>query len=528
MSESGSRFADRLRLFFAQVRPPTRRATVVDGALLVAALVVSVGGAIAYPVSAPEPWLPVKLAAPVVLTTMAVVLRRRFPVVSVLSAAVAAALLPPALPLLIGMSYAAGYRVARVENALAGLALAAVLYPLTSWLAYGTAYLSSDARTGLYLFLWLGMTVLLGRYRRQRRDLAVGGWERAEQLESERALVAEQARHAEQLRIARDMHDSLGHELSLIALQAGALELDKSLDPRHRELAGKLRSNTSTAMERLQDVIGLLREDTGSATTGGIDELVERATEVGVAVGLRREGDPHRVPSEAAEVVRRVVQESLTNALKHAPGSPVHIRLTYGGDRVEVEVTNPAPTPREVRSGGHGLTGLAERVRLAGGTLRTDHQVGEFRLTATIPHRSSGPAPGADRPSVDPERRTGSEASTALRRFRRRVRATVVGPLIAVALVPMGLLLFTNYLEIRDTSMPAPDYEVLRIGMAEAAVRARLPPHESPAAEQYDRLPRPTGANCLYYGQRIGFGTEGFYRLCFSSGKLIAKDVVEQ
>ncbi|MGP4016943.1 sensor histidine kinase [Saccharopolyspora sp. 5N708] len=533
MSEAGMRLADRLRLFFAGLRPPTRRAALVDGALLVVALVVSVGGGIAVPPPGPG-WLPVKLAVLVGLTTTALVLRRHHPIVSLLAAAAAAALLPPAQFLLVGMSYAAGYRIARVGHALAALAVASALYPLVGWLAYPTTYFS-EPRMGLFIFLWLGMTMLLGRYRRQRRDLVVSGWERAERLEAERALVARQVRHAEQLRIARDMHDSLGHELSLIALQAGALELDRSLDERHRDLAGRLRSSTTAAMERLQDVIGLLREDTRPDTTGGgIDELVERAANVGMDVELRREGNPDHVPSEVAEVARRVVQESLTNALKHAPGNPVHIGLSYTADEVGVEVANPvhsgelASSRWRFSSGGHGLTGLAELVALAGGTLRADGQGSEFRLTARIPRRTDGTSTDADSPRIDPEPRTGGPATAAFNRFRASVRATVAVPLAAVVVIPIGLLLFIGNLEVRNTSMLPRDYDALRVGMTETAVRDRLPASEYPDAEQDDRLPRPAGADCRYYGQRSGgFGTEGLYRLCFSSGKLIAKDVLE-
>ncbi|MGH3928880.1 MAG: histidine kinase, partial [Pseudonocardiaceae bacterium] len=91
--------------------------------------------------------------------------------------------------------------------------------------------------------------------------LVSAGWERAERMEREQQMIVDQARLRERARIAQDMHDSLGHELSLIALRAGALELDPDLDERHRAAAAELRGSASTATERLGEIIGVLREE---------------------------------------------------------------------------------------------------------------------------------------------------------------------------------------------------------------------------------------------------------------------------
>ncbi|MGA4850450.1 histidine kinase [Streptomyces sp. G5(2025)] len=174
---------------------------------------------------------------------------------------------------------------------------------------------------------------LTGRYWRQARELAAAGWVRADQLEREQRIVADRARLRERARIAQDMHDSLGHELSLIAVRAGALQVAPDLPAPHREAAADLRAAASQATDRLHAIIGLLREDDDEraplAPTGeSVADLVARAAESGLritytddhACGLRPAGRdtgtdpageavpeagprPQRVPTAEAEAV---------------------------------------------------------------------------------------------------------------------------------------------------------------------------------------------------------------------------------
>ncbi|PRY42536.1 sensor histidine kinase [Umezawaea tangerina] len=195
-----------------------------------------------------------------------------------------------------------------------------------------------------------------GRYRRQHLELA-------ERLRQDVRL----ARQRERTRIARDMHDSLGHELTLVALRAGALELSSDLAEPHRRAAGELRAGAGAATERLHEIIGLLRDDTED-----ISSLVDRSVASGMTVRLV--GD-----RSASRTAYRVVQESLTNAAKHAPGAPVEVRLRHTPTDLVVSVVNAPPT------GGHGLVGLAERLRLAGGTLdAATRPDGGFAVVATM------------------------------------------------------------------------------------------------------------------------------------------------
>ncbi|MDH2430137.1 histidine kinase [Sphaerisporangium sp. TRM90804] len=222
-----------------------------------------------------------------------------------------------------------------------------------------------------------------GRYRFQR----------AEQLAREHRMIAEQARLRERASIAQDMHDSLGHELALIALRAGALEVAPTLGEEHRGAAGELRAAAGVTTERLRRIVDVLRDDSGPpgpSSTESVDELVRRTRDSGMTVRLEVRGAGPRVPDVVARAVYRVVQESLTNAAKHAPGAPVDVRLAHSARDTVVAVANAAPQARVPQAGrsraGHGLVGLAERVRLAGGTLSAGPVGGGFTVTARLPH----------------------------------------------------------------------------------------------------------------------------------------------
>ena len=273
--------------------------------------------------------------------------------------AVTAGAVPPARVLLGLALLVPGYLVGRrvdgglplVLAALAGVACTALLArDPWSWV---------EAPVG-----WAG-TVLLpwfaGRYRRQHLALA-------DRLRQD----ARRARQRERTRIARDMHDSLGHDLTLIALRASALELNRDLAEPHRTAVGELRAGVGAATERLHEIIGLLRDDTED-----IPSLVSRSAASGMTVRLTGE----RTNSRTAY---RVVQESLTNAAKHAPGAPVEVHVRRTSTDLVVTVVNAASDAPGAGSGGHGLVGLAERVRLAGGTLEAGPRVGGFAVTATI------------------------------------------------------------------------------------------------------------------------------------------------
>jgi signal transduction histidine kinase len=212
------------------------------------------------------------------------------------------------------------------------------------------------------------LPLLAGRYLAQHERLV-------RHLRWSRDLQADRERLDERLRIARTVHDSLGHRLSLVSVQAAALEVaDLPAEHRHavRQLAGAARS----ALDDLYDLVGTLREPGPAAAGPGVDAvdaLVAEHRAAGVAVTFASSGDRERLGAPVDEAVYRVVEEGLTNAAKHAPGQPVTVTMAWEPDSVLVRVTNPVV---EVApgggSGGFGLAGLDERVRAAGGMLRHD------------------------------------------------------------------------------------------------------------------------------------------------------------
>ncbi|MFI5911924.1 sensor histidine kinase [Dactylosporangium sp. NPDC051541] len=247
--------------------------------------------------------------------------------------------------------------------------------------AVGTVLLVPEVWLGAGVLIAVGLSVALpwlaGRSRRQQADLVAAGRDRIERLERERALVAERARLRERARIAADMHDSLGHDLALIALRAGALELARDQSEANRAAAAALRASAVAATDRLRRTVGLLREPDGGPPTEPADErvaaLVGRARAAGLRVELRDTAGP--LPVEVDRAVHRVVQEALTNAARHAPGAAVVVSVRDSGGTV------PASS-----NGGSGLDGLRERVRLLGGTLAAEPGDGGFEVTATIPY----------------------------------------------------------------------------------------------------------------------------------------------
>ncbi|WP_233157380.1 MULTISPECIES: sensor histidine kinase [Amycolatopsis] len=226
-----------------------------------------------------------------------------------------------------------------------------------------------------------------------RRQLILSLTERARRAEAEQGRRIAEARAAERTRIAREMHDVLAHRLSLLATYAGALEYRPDSSPdRIAQAAGVIRATVHQALNELRDVIALLRDTDEDPegplpTLSGLSDLVEESRAVGTPVEVRDGlADPAAVPGTTGRTAYRVLQEALTNARKHAPGSPVRIDLRGApGERLRIVVSNPVSGGAPGPGGGTGLVGLTERVRLAGG--RLDHQAaaGEFRLAAELP-----------------------------------------------------------------------------------------------------------------------------------------------
>ncbi len=201
----------------------------------------------------------------------------------------------------------------------------------------------------------------------------------------------EVARAAERDRIGREIHDSVGHHATMIAVQAAAL-VATSPDDATREAAGRIRLLAKTALSEMRAALGLLGSDAEvSSGIAAIPKLVDRARETGMRVELiGHDSLGEQIPLGVERTTYRLVQESLTNAAKHAEGAEVEVRLERWARELRVTVTNGRP-PRDPvtlptgRVGG-GLAGLAERIGMMGGRLRArPTSKGGFSVQARLP-----------------------------------------------------------------------------------------------------------------------------------------------
>ncbi|MDG4808636.1 histidine kinase [Micromonospora sp. WMMD1120] len=478
-------------------------------------------------VSPPYPGYAVPLlAGKLLVLAVAVLASRRHPLV-----AVVLVLLGPlvdgnfvfAIPV---FSYLAGRRGTGVGPAVTVFLLVAAGGTALNLVLLGTGaatwFLLASVLLFAAVFPWL-----VGRYRRQQRELADAGRRHVEALVREERGAAERIRLRERARIAGEMHDSLGHDLSLIALRAAALEVAADLDDRHRVAAGELRASVSAATERLHEIIGVLREDCGGSLRPSgetVADLVDGAREAGLAVRLDAAPAVAELPAMTGHAAHRVVREALTNAARYAPGAAVDVRLTRDGDRVAVSVVNdaapagPLPGPR---SRGSGLLALAERVRLAGGTLDAGHRPdGGFAVRAVLPATAPPPdaiEPGApaEEPLGRPER--GLEAERRLHDARRRVRRSLLVALLAPAGFALVLSLVYYPVATAGTVLDRATFERMPVGTARADL-AGLPRRQVERPMSDDR------SDCEYYTDGNFPLAQPTWRLCFTDGRLTSKE----
>jgi len=219
--------------------------------------------------------------------------------------------------------------------------------------------------------------------------------ERLLTAEREQALTTEAARDAERTRIAREMHDAVGHRVSLMVLQAGAIEMAATDRERVEQLACQVQVAGRQALDELRQAVGVLRDgDDDGAPLGpqpGLDDIermVKECRAAGMDVEMTRPVDAASVDPMVCRAAYRIAQEALTNAGKHAPGAHVSVAIERPAGRLVVRVVNgPATEPVHAgSSGGYGLVGLRERVRTLNGTLRAEPRLdGGFVVEAVLP-----------------------------------------------------------------------------------------------------------------------------------------------
>ena len=233
-----------------------------------------------------------------------------------------------------------------------------------------------------------------GMYLGSRRELMWTLRNRAERAESEQELRIAQARANERARIAREMHDVLAHRISQVSMHAGALAFREDLTPEQVHIsASVIRDKAHEALTDLRGVLGVLRGADGEPalapqpTYADLGQLVAEAREAGLNLELHdRVSASGEVPDAAGRTLYRIVQEGITNARKHAPGSLLTVELTGSPeDGLDVVMRNPFGFGSATPGSGLGLVGLTERAELRGGRLDVRREGATFVLHAWIP-----------------------------------------------------------------------------------------------------------------------------------------------
>jgi signal transduction histidine kinase len=221
---------------------------------------------------------------------------------------------------------------------------------------------------------------------------------RARELEEEREIFAAQSVRYERARIARELHDIVAHNVSLIAVQANAGERLVSVDAESAaEAFSSITEAARQAGEEIDLLVDLLNDPEPPSPSAGlriVEELVARAQASGLAISFRLSGDIDDLSTGAADAAYRVTQEGITNAMKHAPGAAIGIDVWGDSGGVEIRVVNgPAvagPTGLEHAGGGNGLSGMRARVAQCGGTCTAGPTPeGGWQLVAHLPRRAA-------------------------------------------------------------------------------------------------------------------------------------------
>jgi len=341
----------------------------------------------------------------IAVTAVPVALRRRWPLPALVAFAVTQGLWlsllypasqqPPLVPfvqMLIVVYSAAAYadgRAARAAWFVVGLGVLLDVMSLAGGKPLGNVA-APDVSLLIAFSLGLG-------FARSRRRLEAEQ-RRAAQLEADRLVAEERAAAAERGRIARELHDVISHDVSMIVLQASVERRARGDDAGTTGQAlANIESMGRDALAELRRMLGVLRHDGDDAPRTpqpGLDQLpalIEQVQDSGVTVDLVVEGAPTALPASLDLAAYRVVQEALTNIVKHAGSSAAStVFVRYTADSVELEILDEGARAPErapgLPSGGHGLVGLRERVHLYGGTLEAGHRPGGgYRICARVP-----------------------------------------------------------------------------------------------------------------------------------------------
>lgn len=341
-------------------------------------------------------------AVAALLVTLPVAVRRRFPLGALATAAatfVAQALagaslsqsIAAGLAVLILVFSVATQRSGRQAALGLGIAICAFWLTILAETERGTVEHAIDDYP--FVAFW-AIAVCLAGYALRGRARRISGLEgETIRLGREREERARVAVAAERARIARDLHDIVAHSVSVIVVQAAAAEEVLGREPeRARAPLRAIQETGDQALTEMRRLLGILRATDDARERGrqpglaGLNALATEFREAGLPVEVAVEGDSKPLPAGVDLAAYRIVEEALTNALKHSARADTRVRVRHLDDAIDLEVTDDGPEPATVETGGHGLIGMRERARLYGGTLDAGPRTGSgFAVRARLP-----------------------------------------------------------------------------------------------------------------------------------------------
>ncbi|GLY88100.1 two-component sensor histidine kinase [Actinoallomurus iriomotensis] len=338
---------------------------------------------------------------------MTLVVRRRFPLGAVAVAAIGSVLLMAdgmAYPLTLPALFCALYRVALDANAFRALVVGVTVKAAL----LTTSLITRPGITGFVILLWAALSVTTGSAARSHRAYVAEVEERARRAEQAREDEANRRVAEERLRIARELHDAVGHHVALISVQAGALAclLDDEDRSQARASVAHIQRASEEALEELRLTVGLLREPGApeppepadpAEPVPGLDrlgELIRSFAGAGLRVICEVTGRARPLPEAVELTAYRVIQESLTNTRKHAGCDTAVVWLGYAPGTLSLAVEDegkPVTGGGPRTPGGHGIVGMRERVAALGGRLSAGPgPAGGYRVFAELPLRAAG------------------------------------------------------------------------------------------------------------------------------------------
>ncbi len=379
--------------------------------------------------------------------------------------------------------------------------------------------------SGLLAALCLSGPIAIAAMLRRQQAFRRRGWELAALEARTRSSDIQAALQRERLSLTAEMHDGVGHRLTLIAVRLGQLSLNPALAPADRAAVEELRQASAEAAEELGLAVRLLSYADPAAARPAAPtpaDAVEAARAAGIRVTADLPGDlQEHVSPEVRTALSRFVQEALTNAAKHAPGETVGIVIRRSDSTVVAEARNRSCASAgddPSSSGGFGLVGLRHRASVLGGTLDVDRSTDSFTLTLSLP---SSARPSTPLPETMEESRilaaesVAAEDSAQARRTAILLPAAILG---GVLLVATGYLVVTTFFSV----MPSAAFAEIEQGDDRSSVEPALPRLELLDAPR-DRFPARSGEECRYYESEVSFfERRDVHVICFD-GERVAR-----